>query len=110
MSLERLASSDPLLAGVGMIGGYWTRTNDVEVDLVGVDRWPDARRVMVTGSVKWREQAPFDRRDLAELARHRARVPGAADAALIAVSRAGCTAADVDRAYGPAELVAAWQR
>lgn len=108
-SLERIADSDPVLAGVGMIGGYWTRTNDVEVDLVGADRWPDARRIAVTGSVKWREKAPFDRRDLAALAAQRARVPGAADAALVAVSRAGCTAGDVDRAYGPGDIVAAWR-
>jgi uncharacterized protein len=108
-SLERVADSDPVLAGVGVIGGHWTRTNDVEVDLVGADRWPDARRITVTGSVKWRDQAPVDRRDLAALAEHRARVPGATDAALIAVSRAGCTARDVDRAYGPADIVAAWR-
>jgi uncharacterized protein len=82
---------------------------DTEVDLVGADRWPDARRIAVTGSIKWREKAPFDRRDLAALAEQRARVPGAADAALIAVSRAGCTAGDVERAYGPDDIVAAWR-
>ena len=108
-SLERIAVADPALAGVGVVGAYWTRTGDVEVDLVGVDQWPDARKVAVAGSIKWRERHPFDRHDFTALAAHRARVPGAANAALIAVSRAGCTARDVDRAYGPADLIAAWR-
>jgi AAA+ ATPase superfamily predicted ATPase len=108
-SLERIAVADPALAGVGVVGAYWTRTGDVEVDLVGVDRWPDARKVAVAGSIKWRERHPFDRHDFTALAAHRARVPGAANAALIAVSRAGCTARDVDRAYGPADVIAAWR-
>lgn len=108
-SLERIAADDPALAGTAVIGGYWTRTNDVEVDLVGVDRWPGARRVTITGSVKWREKAPFGRRDLAALAGHRARVPGGADARLIAVSRSGSSVEGIDRVYGPAELIAAWR-
>ncbi|HTW20544.1 MAG TPA: DUF234 domain-containing protein [Mycobacteriales bacterium] len=107
-SLERIAADDPVLDGTGVVGGYWTRTNNVEVDLVGVDRWPDSRRVTMTGSVKWRERAPFDRRDLAALVGHRARVPGGADAKLIAVSRSGSTITGIDRVYGPADLVAAW--
>jgi uncharacterized protein len=108
-SLERIEATDPALAGVGVMGAYWTRADDVEVDLVGVDRWPDARQVAVTGSIKWREQAPFDRRDLAALAVRRSRIPGAEGSRLIAVSRSGCTTADLDRAYGPADLVGAWR-
>jgi uncharacterized protein len=108
-SLERIEATEPALAGVGVIGAYWTRTGDVEVDLVGVDWWPDAHQVAVTGSIKWREEAPFDRRDLAALAVHRSQVPGAEGSRLIAVSRSGCATADVDRAYGPADLVGAWR-
>jgi uncharacterized protein len=76
---------------------------------VGVDRWPDAGKVVFVGSVKWRERAAFDRRDLADLAAHRAQVPGGADALLVAVSRTGVTAAGLDRVYGPADLVGAWR-
>ena len=108
-SVERLVLDDPDLAGTGVIGGYWTRSNTVEVDLVGVDRWPNARNVTLTGSVKWREQSPFNRRDLAGLIEHRAAVPGAADAALIGVSRVGFETDGLDRTYGPADLVAAWR-
>jgi hypothetical protein len=109
-SLERLVPDDELLSETGVIGGYWTRSGTVEVDLVGVDRWPDARRVSMVGSVKWREQAPFSRRDLAALAAQRSQVPGGGEAALVAVSRVGCAIeGGLDRCYGPADLVAAWR-
>jgi uncharacterized protein len=109
-SLERIAPDDELLSETRVIGGYWTRSGTVEVDLVGVDRWPDARRVTMAGSVKWREQAPFSRRDLTALAAQRAQVPGGGDAALVAVSRVGyAIEGGLDRSYGPADLVAAWR-
>ena len=108
-SLERLTATDPVLAHVGVFGSYWTRAGDVEVDLVGADQWPGATRVPVIGSVKWRERGPFDRRDLDALAGQRADVPGAGGAALIAVSRSGFAVRDIDRAYGPVDLVRAWR-
>jgi AAA+ ATPase superfamily predicted ATPase len=109
-SLERIAPDDGLLRETGVIGGYWTRSGTVEVDLVGVDRWPDARRVTMLGSVKWREQAPFSSRDLTALAAQRAQVPGGADAALVGVSRVGyAIEGGLDRCYAPADLVAAWR-
>jgi AAA+ ATPase superfamily predicted ATPase len=108
-SVERLVLDDPELASTGVIGGYWTRSTSIEVDLVGVHRWPNARKVTLTGSVKWREQTPFGRRDLADLIEQRVHVPGAADAALVAVSRSGFATDGLDRSYGPADLVAAWR-
>jgi uncharacterized protein len=108
-SVERLVLDDPDLGGTGVIGGYWTRSTTVEVGLVGVDRWPNARKVTLTGSVKWREQSPFGRRDLADLIEQRAHVPGGADAALVGVSRSGFAVDGLDRAYAPADLVAAWR-
>lgn len=53
-----------------VIGGYWTRTNAVEIDVVGGDRAPIAKELLFVGSVKWLENSPFDRHDLAAL--HRA--------------------------------------
>ncbi|MGH3832843.1 MAG: ATP-binding protein [Pseudonocardiaceae bacterium] len=107
-SLERLARSDPRLAGTSVIGGYWTRSGSAEVDLVGVDQWPGATRVSMVGSVKWRERSPFDQRDLSDLAAYRAGVPGGHDATLIAVSRSGCTAQGLAAVYDPEDLVSAW--
>ena len=79
-ALLRLARNDGQLPASEHVGGWWTRTRDAELDLVGVDRWPRARRIAFVGSVKWREWAAFDRRDVEALARQRASLKGAADA------------------------------
>ncbi|WP_222710599.1 ATP-binding protein [Quadrisphaera setariae] len=94
----------------GVVGGYWTRSNDVEVDLVLADRAPVAERVMAVGSVKWLERQPFDDHDLAELVRARERVPGASSATpLLVVSRAGNRVPGVATTIGPEQLVDAWR-
>lgn len=90
------------------IGGYWTRTNDPEVDLIGADREPVAKRIAFVGSVKWRDSQPFDERDLAELVTHRSQVPGASEATpLIAVSRSG-SRVTTPHVLVPEDLLAAW--
>ncbi|MGQ0838370.1 ATP-binding protein [Actinokineospora sp.] len=102
--LRILPGADPV-----SVGGYWTRTNEVEVDLVGADRSPVAREIRFVGSIKWLERRAFDHHDLAELIVHRDRVPGTdRDTPLIVVSRAGSKVGDAVRAYGPADLIAAW--
>jgi AAA+ ATPase superfamily predicted ATPase len=100
-----------LRPGQGPIGGYWTRSNDVEVDIVGADRSPMAKEITFVGAVKWLERRAFDHRDLAALITHRERVPGAhRETPLVVVSRAGTTVADaVAHTYGPADLLAAWR-
>jgi uncharacterized protein len=107
-ALWRLAD-DELPEGTEAVGGYWTRTNDPEIDVVGADRAPIAKKITVVGSIKWLENKPFDARDLARLIVHRSRLPGADDETpLLAVARSGCTAQGVDRLLGPEELVRAW--
>jgi hypothetical protein len=67
-----------------------------------------AGRITVVGSVKWHDEAPFDARDLARLAHHRDRLPGAdPDTTLLAVSRTGSTIAGLPL-LTPAELITAW--
>lgn len=108
-SIERLLP-DPRFGEARYVGGYWTRTNDVEVDLVGARERQTPKRIVFVGSVKWREQAPFDRKDLAALYGHRAQVPGADEATLlVAVSRSGSAVSGLDVALGPEDLLAAWQ-
>jgi AAA+ ATPase superfamily predicted ATPase len=107
-ALARLAASDPRLAGAGAVGGYWTRTNDPEIDLVGVDRFPNARRVCFVGSIKWKERAPFNAADLNTLLAVRARLPSGNDAPVIAVSRSPVAAVGLDATFGPGELLSAW--
>lgn len=98
--------------GTAVVGGWWTRTNNPEIDLVVADRAPVARRVLGVGSFKWLERAPFDESDLARLVVHRGQLPGAADdTPLIAVSRSGVSASAqgvVAVALGPDDVLAAW--
>ena len=95
--------------GTDAIGGYWTRTNDPEIDLVGADRAPIAQRLTMVGSVKWLENKPFDARDQARLIVHRSQLPGADESTpLIAVARSGCSVKDL-AALGPEDLLGAWQ-
>jgi len=106
-SLLRL-HGEPLVDSSGTIGGYWTRTNDPEVDLVGADRGPTARSITFVGSIKWHETAPFGDHDLARLVVHRSQVPGADETTpLLAVSRTGSSARGV-RTITPEELLDAW--
>ncbi|WP_340559114.1 ATP-binding protein [Streptomyces sp. GSL17-111] len=103
-----LLAEDHLPHGTDVIGGYWTRTNDPEIDIVGADRSPIARRITAVGSIKWLENKPFDDRDLARLRTHRSQLPGADDTTpLLAVARSGCTADGVVH-LGPSDLIAAW--
>ncbi|MQA98518.1 MAG: ATP-binding protein, partial [Streptosporangiales bacterium] len=101
--------TDGLPEGSAAVGGYWTRANDVEVDLVGADREPVAKKITFVGSIKWKEKRPFDAADLAELATHRAKIPGAGEATpLVAVSGCGVTVDGV-QGIGPDRLIEAWR-
>ncbi|MCI0545966.1 MAG: DUF234 domain-containing protein, partial [Candidatus Rokubacteria bacterium] len=108
-SIERMLP-DERFGQARYVGSYWTRTGDLEVDLVG-GREPHAPTpVSFVGSLKWRERSPFDRRDIANLAAARSRLPGADDALLVGVSRAGFETEDLDVALGPQELLDAWRQ
>ncbi len=66
--------------------------------------------VAAVGSIKWLEGAAFDHRDLAALTVHRDRLLGAGpDTPLIAASRSGTTTQGIDYAYGPQDLLTAWE-
>jgi AAA+ ATPase superfamily predicted ATPase len=106
-SLARLLPNAGLPAAP-VVGGYWTRSNDVEIDLVGADRAPVARRLLFLGSIKWLETAPFDGHDLAALHKHRAAVTDEL-LPLIAVSRSGVDCSGLQAAYGPDDLLRAWR-
>lgn len=110
-SLERMPEA-ARPGGAPIFGGWWTRSNSVEVDLVGVDRDGPASRVLAVGSVKWRERQPFDRRDLSALVTAREGVPGAdADTPLVVASRSGLDDGldAVVRLVTPEEIVEAWR-
>ncbi|UGY91494.1 ATP-binding protein [Streptomyces gobiensis] len=101
-------SDDQLPARTDAVGGYWTRSNDPEIDIVGADRAPIAKQVTLVGSIKWLESKPFDARDLAQLITHRSQLPGAEDSTpLLAVARSGCTVGGIP-CLTPDDLMAAW--
>lgn len=106
-SIERLLP-DGRFGEAMFVGGYWTRKGDVDVDLVGATDARSPTAVPFVGSVKWRERAPFDRRDLLELATARERVPGASGARLVGVSRSGFATDELDVALGPEDLLRTW--
>ncbi|MFC3818098.1 ATP-binding protein [Planomonospora venezuelensis] len=106
-ALSRLLPDD-LFPDVVEVGSFWTRTNDVEIDIIGADREPIAKRLFFSGSIKWLEDRPFDNHDLVELARAQGAVPGGGDLPMIAVSRAGVTTGGLAAAYGPEDLISAW--
>lgn len=105
-SLMRLLPSHGIPSAPA-IGGFWTRSNDVEVDVVGADREPIAKKLLFLGSIKWQESALFDAHDLVALQRHRDRMT-AQPIPLVAVSRSGCSAEHVDAVFGPDELLQPW--
>ncbi|MFD7336242.1 ATP-binding protein [Streptomyces violascens] len=106
-ALWRLAD-DHLPEDTNVVGGYWTRTNNPEIDLIGADRSPIAKKITFAGSIKWLENKPFDRRDLSRLITHRSQLPGADDdTPLVAVTRSGSTAGGI-LALTPEDLIEAW--
>lgn len=81
---------DSRFGGARHVGGYWNRTATVEVDLVGGDRQPVAKRIDFVGSIKWGEKRTFTRTDTAALAEQRGSVFGTDEKTrLIGVSRGG---------------------
>ncbi|PZF83596.1 ATP-binding protein [Jiangella anatolica] len=101
----RLASDLDRLDDADAVGGWWNRDHSTEVDLVATH----GPRVRAVGSVKWRTTTPFDADDAAVLRGVRQVVPGADDAALVAVCPAGVTdEAGVDLVLRADDLLAAW--
>lgn len=108
-AIERLLP-DERLAGAMHVGGFWTRDNSVEIDLVGGDRVPVASSVGFAGSIKWRDRAPFDRSDFTALIDQRASLPGADDSTtLLGVSRTGfAPGLALDVSLAPEDILAAY--
>ncbi|OIV39382.1 ATPase [Mangrovactinospora gilvigrisea] len=93
------------------IGGWWNRQNNPEIDLIGADRQPVAKRLHFAGSIKWLDDRPFDRHDYDALARDAAKVPGATDdLPLIAVSRSGTRGPlPLAQVWSPQDIADAWR-
>jgi uncharacterized protein len=107
-----LAAADLPWPEAAVVGGWWNRAFDPEIDLIGTDRGPVATRLWYAGSVKWLDH-PFGSRDLAALQRGAPHVPGfnPEETALIGVSCAGfvdAAATDLALRWLPADVVGAF--
>ncbi|MET0424447.1 MAG: ATP-binding protein [Actinoplanes sp.] len=112
MSLEQATVTGALpWPDAQVVGGWWNRQFNPEIDLVGADRAPVASAIHFCGSLKWLK-TPFDHRDLRQLQDGARQVPGfdASRTGLLVVSRSGADlpAGAVDAVWGPDEVVAAW--
>jgi hypothetical protein len=97
-----------------VVGGWWNRRFDPEIDLVGADRGPVAGRIDFVGSVKW-ICAPVDRGTVATARAALTKVPGA-DPQRTGVVMASLNGPGpdvsrdaVDLWWGPDEMVGAWR-
>ena len=107
---EALSRLSPIagLAPAEVVGGYWTRTNVPEIDIIGADRLPVATSIAYAGTIKWLEKTPLNQADVNQLIIDLSRVPGASPSTpLIAVSRSGVHAAGVT-VLNPDDLITAW--
>jgi AAA+ ATPase superfamily predicted ATPase len=109
-SLEQLLPNERF-GDARYAGAYWTRDNRIEVDLVGGRAASAPPAIDFVGSIKWRDNTPFDRADAAALATARSDVPGAnAATRLIGVTRRSFRGADaLDVKLSARELLSAWR-
>lgn len=107
-AVYRLSPGLPGLEDGGPVGSWWNRDNSREYDVVVPAA--SGKRVLLLGSVKWRETKPFGERELSRLAEARSAVPGASAASLLAVCPAGAEeGVRPDLMLTPADLLAAWR-
>lgn len=110
-SLEIAGLTGALPWDVRRVGGWWNRSFDPEIDLIGADRAPIADTVRFAGSIKWLG-TPFDQHDLTALTRGALRIPGFEPGVtgLVGVSRGGFRDVEaLDVTWGPQEVVGVWQ-
>jgi hypothetical protein len=82
----------PRFGGARVVGGFWTKDNQVEIDLVGANRHDPGVELQVAfiGTIKWRAHKPLDGHDMSALESATARMAGANPSTPVAaVSRQG---------------------
>lgn len=107
---EALTRMSPIegLPEADVVGGFWTRSNNPEIDIIGADRAPAAKKIAYAGTIKWLDNAPLEQGDMDKLIVDLGAVAGAdAHTPLVAVSRGRVTATGAI-VLGPDELIQAW--
>jgi hypothetical protein len=94
-----------------VVGGWWNRQHNPEVDLVGADRSPVASRIDFAGSIKW-ISTTFDRHDLESLRHSVNHIPGydheRSGLAVVSLSGTDIGTEEVDLMWGPDDVVRCW--
>jgi AAA+ ATPase superfamily predicted ATPase len=68
---------DGRVPGARYVGGYWTRQNEPEIDLIGADKQDPPAKVAFIGSIKWRDDhRPFGWHEINDLRAKAASVAG----------------------------------
>ena len=108
-AIERLLP-DERFGTARYVGAYWNRNKSIEVDLIGGDKHPTAEQIDFIGSIKWRDEQPFDRRDSAALAAKLLSIPGAnTSTKLLGVCHQGFKQpSGLDIEIGPEQIIAAY--
>lgn len=112
LELAALAGELPW-PGAEVVGGWWNRRFDPEIDLVGADRGPVANRIEFAGSVKWLTTS-FDRHDLAAHRKAAEQIPGyeLGRTGTVVVSLSGTDLprdSPIDLLWGPGDVISAWR-
>lgn len=92
------------------VGGWWNRSNNPEIDLVGANDRP-ADNVAFVGTIKWRARGRVTGREIDQLSQDALKIPGVvAGTALVAVCPAGVGADPrITQAWNAADLLSAWE-
>ncbi|MGI8683834.1 MAG: ATP-binding protein [Acidimicrobiales bacterium] len=107
---EALMRMSPIegLPAADAVGGFWTRSNNPEIDIIGADRAPVAKQIAYAGTIKWLDKSPLDQGDMSKLIGDLGAVAGADEhTPLVAISRSGATVTGAV-VLGPEELIRAW--
>jgi len=103
---------DDRVTGARYVGGYWTRQNQPEIDLIGADRPDPPAKVAFIGSIKWREgDRPFAWHEINDVRAKASTVAGVTPSTpLIGVARSGFGpgSEELALALAPADLIGAW--
>jgi uncharacterized protein len=103
---------DERVPGARYVGGYWTRQNEPEIDLIGGDKEHPPTKVAFVGSIKWREnQRPFGWHEINEVRSKASSVAGATESTpLVGVSRSsfGPGHEELAMALTADDLIGAW--
>lgn len=94
-----------------VVGGWWNRQHNPEVDLVGADCAPVAGRIDFAGSIKW-IGSTFDRHDLESLRHSVDHIPGydheRFGLAVVSLSGTDIGTGEVDLVWGPDDAIRCW--